>query len=318
MINIIYKNFTELNSKVQKRIADIQDNHMVIDGKTYTLDGENISDKYKHRLDIKYSDSQIEIFKSNHEMSEFQKEHGGFVFLFYQVNKSMSMYTNNLTKPDVTRLLYLTTYAAWETNKIQYDNGREISDKDLSMLLRLQPRQYNEYIKRLINNNILTIDIDNNKYISEHICKSGSLNKKQLLKQNIQYTRLFKDTVRNLYENASVREFSRLSTIYMILPYINLYTNVISHNPHESNEDKIIPMSIVELADKLGYTNYTKLKNAMYKTMFEDEYSFAFISMVNDRRKMKILVNPKIMYAGTNDMLKLLLIIFREFNNNNK
>lgn len=318
MINIIYKSFQDLNSKVQKRITDIQDNHMVINGQTYTLDGENISDKYKPKLDIKYTDDQINNFKSNHEMAEFQKENGGFVFLFYQVNKSMSKYTNNLTKADVTRLLYLTTYTAWETNKIQYDNGRDITDKDLTKLLRLQPRQYNDYIKRLIENNIITIDSNNNKYISEYICKNGSLNKKQLHKQDIQYTRLFKDTVRSLYESSTVREFGRLSTIYMILPYINLYTNVISHNPYENNEDKIIPMSIVELASKLGYTNYTKLKNAMYKTKFEDEYSFAFITMVNDRRKTKILVNPKIMFAGTYDMLKLLLIIFKDFNSNNK
>ena len=315
MINI---NFSNLNSRTHNKIAKLRDNHTVINGRMYDLEGEYIGDRYSHELKVNYSDEQIEGFKSKHEMITFEKEHGGFVFLFYQVNKSMTAYTNNLTKPDITRLLQLTTYVAYDTNKIQYDNGRSISDKDLATMLRLKPRQYNTYIKKLIDNNILTIDIDGNKYISNHICKNGSLDKKQLHKHDIKYTRLFRNTVRKLYDSSTVREFSRISTIYMILPYINLYTNIISHNPNEIDEDKVIPMSMMELANKLGYSDCTKLKSAMYKTIFEDEYSFAFVSLVNDRRKMKIFVNPKLMFAGSPEMLKVLLIIFREFNKSNK
>jgi len=315
MINIIFSN---LNSKTQNKIITLKNNHTVIDGRIYDLEGEYIGDKYTPELRPNYSEEQIKNFNSKHEMIEFEKENGGFVFLFYQVNKSMTNYTNNLTKPDITRLLYLTTYIAYDTNKIQYDNGRNISDKSLAKMLRLQTRQYNTYIKKLIDNDILNIDIDGNKYISNHICKNGSLNKKQLRKHDIKYTRLFRNTVRKLYDSSSTREFTRLSTIYMILPYINLYTNIISHNPNEMDEDKVIPMTIMELSNKLGYKDCTKLKSAMYKTIFEDEYSFAFISLVKDRRKMKILVNPKLMFAGSPEMLKVLLLIFKDFNNANK
>lgn len=309
MINIRNK-FIDLNSKIQKQIARTQDNYMVIDGKTYTLDGENISEKYQHRLDVKYSDSQIKNFQSHHELTDFEKENGGFVFLFYQINKSMTEYTNNLTKPDIARLLYLTTYTSFNNNKIQYDNGRVISEKDLSKLLRLQPRQYKEYIKKLVDNNILFIDEDNNKYISEHICKNGSINKKQLFKQDIQYTRLFRDTVRRLYDSATVRELSRLSTIYMILPYINLYTNIVSYNPNERDHDKVIPMTLIDLASKLGYTDYNKLKTTMYKTVLDDQYVFGFFLFENDRRTMRVIVNPRIVYASNANNLTTICALF--------
>jgi len=314
MINIFNK-FSDLPIKVQKQVANTQDNYMVVNGKVYNLDGENINDKFHHRLDVKFTEKQAKNYTSFHSLTQFEKENGGFVFLFYQVNQSMTNYTNNLTKPDITRLLYLTTYAAWDTNKIQYDNGRDISDKDLAKLLRLKTRQYNDYIKRLIDNEILIIDRENNKYISDNICKNGSLNKRQLHSQDIQYTRLFKDTVRKLYDSATIREFSRLSTIYMILPYINLYTNIVSYNPNESDYNKVKPMTMIDLSTTLGYADYNKLKNTMYKTMLDDQYVFGFFLFENDRRTMRIVVNPRVVYASNANNLDAISVLF---NSNNK
>ena len=300
----------KLHPKVQFKVANYRENHIVQNGKVYSLEGEDISHLFDPDLKVKYSEHQKEKFESLNDMHGYQKENGGFVFLFYQINKSMQQYTNNLTKSDITRLLYLTTYISFESNQIKYDNGRLISDDDMMKLLRLKKRQYNEYISKLVDNNILYIDANNNKYINDNICWSGNINTKQLKSRDINYTRLFKKTVRQLYDNATVREFPRLSIIYMILPYVNLYTNIVCHNPDEIDPSLIKPLTLSELAAKLNYAKYDKLKDAMYKTIIDNQYVFGFFNFDKDKRTNKIVINPKVLFAGNYDNLKALTALF--------
>ena len=300
--------FNQLHSKVKSKVINYKNNHIVQDGKVYSLEGEDISYMFDPDLKVKFKDTQFEQYESMNSLYEFEKENGGFLFLFYRINYEMELY--NLNKSDIARLLYLSTFISYNDNKIVYDNGRHITDNALAAMLKLKDRQYKEYIKKLVTNNILILD-NNNKYLNEHICKSGALNIKQLQKNNVQYIRLFKRTVRQLFELSNVRELNKLANVYMVLPYINLYTNIISYNPYEKDTDLIQPMTIKDLATKLGYVKVDAFRKIMYKTIIDNEYVFGFFLVDGAKNNMKVVVNPKIVYASNNENLNVIRVLFK-------
>lgn len=77
------------------------------------------------------------------------------------------------------------------------------------------------------------------------------------------FTRMFRRTVQSIFDNATGQQMNSIAIIYMVLPFLNLYTNIISHNPDEVSADKIKPMSLGQFANMLGYKDYRKLKTTL-------------------------------------------------------
>ncbi len=96
----------------------------------------------------------------------------------------------------------------------------------------------------------------------------------------------------------------------MVLPYLNLTTNIISHNPDEIVIDKIKPMTLMELSNVLGYSDYTKLKKSLYSIKIDNSYVFGFVFHENDKRTMKIVVNPRVVFAGNCEQLGAIKVLF--------
>lgn len=307
-------NFSNLNKNTKRKLLESKENLIVQNGQLYSPEGENITHLYDLELYPKkiLTHEQLERYRSKRVLGEHEVENGGFIFLFYKSLHNIIELYPSLNKSDIARLMYLTTFISFEDNKIIYENGRIITDDKLSEMLKLKNRQYKSYLNKLVDNEILYIDENNHKYISYNICKYGEINKKQLKKTDIKYIRLFKATVRKLFEETSVRELGRLAIIYMILPYLNLTTNIISHNPDEIETDKIKPMTLSELANVLGYGNYSKLKTALNNVKIDDSYVFGFFQVETDKRTMKIVVNPRVVYAGNGQQLGVIKALFNK------
>lgn len=235
--------------------------------------------------------------------------------MFYKSLQNFNEIIPDLTKTDIARLLFLSTYISFEDNKIQYDNGTEITDKGLIELLRLNRNSYKKFIAKLIDNRILYINEIGERFLSHEFCKYGFIDVKKLKKQQIGYIRLFRGTVRELFRNTPIRELGRLATIYMILPYLNLATNIVSNNPEEVDIDKVEPMTLIELSTLLGYTDYTKFRQSLYHIKIRDDVAFGFFMTENDKRTMKLVVNPKVVFAGNAEQLKAIEALFNNGNN---
>lgn len=300
------KFYSDLHIKTKTKIEHQKSNNMNVDGKLYSLDGEYIGDKFNVEYKLKLSDKQIESFKSKNEMYEHEKDNGGFIFLFYQLLQSMDDQLPNLNKPDMARLLYLSTFVQFDTNKITHDNGRNIKDDDLAEMLKFKPRQYKAYIKKLVDNGYMTIDIDGYKVLSPYLCKYGKLDNKWLKKHNISHTRLFKGTVRNIFEKANSRELNKISIIYMILPYVSLKYNIVCSNPSEIDDSKVKPYTLKDLTEILGYSNPSVLKNYLHTVKVNDESVFWFLTDSKDVRKFRIILDTNVIFAGDLEQLKLL------------
>lgn len=309
--------FLDFNKKIAKKVMHQRDNYMKVDGKLYSLDGEYISNQYEIEeiKPIYITEKQQKEYRSKEVLGRHEKEHGGFIFMFYKSLQNFSEIIPELTKPDITRLLFLSTYVSFEENKIQYDNGRGISDSELIELLRLNRNSYKKFIDKLANNNILYVDEIGEKCISDSFCKYGYIDTKTLRQHEISYIRMFKGTVRDLFNNTPIRELGRLATIYMILPYLNLASNIVSYNPEEIDINKVKPMPLVELSNMLGYKDYSKFRQSLYNIKIKGETAFAFVMIENDKRSMKMVVNDSIVFAGDAEQLKVLRLFFKSFSN---
>lgn len=306
--------YLDFNKKTARKVMNQLDNYMKVNGDYYTLDGENISEQYvgEELRPLYISEKQQKEYKSKQILGEHEKEHGGFIFMFYKTLQNFNELIPDLTKADISRLLFLSTYVSYDENKIQYDNGLELSDKGLIELLRLNRNSYKKFMGKLIDNRILYTDENNNKFLSDSFCKYGSIDVKRLKQNEIGYIRLFKGTVRDLFDITPLRELGRLSTIYMILPYLNLATNIVSHNPEELDVDKVIPMTIMELTELLEYSNHTKFRQSLYNIKIKDETAFGFVMTEDDKRSMKMIVNPRVVFAGNAEQLKTIQALFRK------
>lgn len=159
-------------------------------------------------------------------------------------------------------------------------------------------------------------EIDNKLVLKDDIAFRGRFTKEHKFKQHQQ---IYIDSVRNLYYATTSRRHKYLGNIFKLLPFINLEYNIICKNPFEVNPDKIEPLTISELCNEFGFdvSNFHRLIDVYYSINFEvdshKERFTAFIYEGRDKSKMKVYVNPHILYVGS-DYTKVegLGISFRE------
>ncbi len=291
----------ELNSNARKEQIEHSLNHHVVDGKIYDSEGTYIGDRYSAEwlTKTRKDNSSYVKFKDNQNYIEQHNDmNGGFVFAIFEANSSMLERFPSLNKKDIARLLYLATYIHYETGRLQKGDGTRITLNNVHTMIKMNARRSREYINKLVKANVLKIANDE-LYMSPDVFFRGQLKTIKPITKNKQYIRLFKNTVRNLFENAKENELAHISMIYAVLPYINLNHNYICHNPSEQEIEQIHTMEVNELADKIGY-HRVKLTPALRKLRIDERPVFAFFDDSDDARKKYIVVNPNIVYGGNN------------------
>src|SRR4051812_949179 len=100
----------DLHPKVKNEVFDVKKNF-------YDSDGTNLSNLYE--LILKTSDKQVRGLKGRDAMEQHQMENGGFMFSFFQSSRKIQDRFTTLTPQDIARLMYIGTYAAYETGRLQ-------------------------------------------------------------------------------------------------------------------------------------------------------------------------------------------------------
>lgn len=298
------KNINNLSKKEREEVIRLSMNHSIVNGKAYDNEtGEYIGDRFQHEwlTPIKkiYKNINPLYTKENKNAIELHCEgNGGFVFALFKSNSSILDRLPLLSKQDIARLMYIATFTHYHTGRLQKGDGTVITTDIFPNLVRLTKQRAKEYLNRLIQSNVVTVSQYNELLMSKEYFLRGTT--KDIESNNINYTRLFKKTVRDLFQKASSREIAHLSTIYMTLPYINLYHNIISYNPHEKDVNMVRAMDTRVLASELGYSSYNKLTAMLNKLTIDNQSVFTYYIDVNDRRKRNVVVNPRVVYAGNN------------------
>src|SRR5690606_11857869 len=110
------------------------------------------------------------------EISQHEVENGGFIFAFFKQARMFEERFPTLTKQDTARLMFIGTFIAWETNRLQSDNGKKhYVKKDLEELLEMSTKRFNEFYRRLENENIIHEEETGELFIDPSVFYRGEL-----------------------------------------------------------------------------------------------------------------------------------------------
>lgn len=251
-------------------------------------------------------------YKTLTEFEELIKDMGSFNFLFYNYLKKLDII------PEIkTRFIFLTTYIRYNGEGILVDTDNEryqtVLTRDLLMdKLKLQKTAFINTINKLKEYNLL---VEENGYfkINENIVVKGKLSKQQ---KNKQYTRLFSDSIKELYNNSTVRQHRQLYYFFALLPIINFKYNCVCYNKKETDLKYIKPMDIKDICNYVGYNqkDWKKFWNNLRYFKIKDQNVIS--SRVIDDY-IFIYINPNLYYAGNENCLSELRIMLHEFYNEN-
>lgn len=255
----------------------------------------------------KITEPQARGKKALDELRMHADENGGFVFAMFNGCMTMAERFPSLNQSDLARLMFIGTYTNYD-GRLQYDNGRPIDRKALESLLNMSRARFAEFYKKLLAEEIVRDDNEHGDiYVNPSIFYRGSLEDAEYRLDEYRHTRLFRKTVRDLYARYSGRAIKQLAIVFAVLPFINFAFNVVCFNPEEQNEDRVSPMDLERLAALLNYKDTHKLRTALGALKLDGKPVFLLIPDVNDKRKRRIIVNPRVVFAGT-DPAKLAAI----------
>lgn len=227
----------------------------------------------------------------------------------------------------VTRLIYLSTYAAYSAIagmvKKKGDkslgnplicNGVPLQRKDLAKVLSISKRHTANFFKAVCPQ-FIREDEQGNLFLVKGFFSRGGLRKKQF----VQYQKVYNNGVRKLYEAANGKYHTQLGYIFMMIPYISVEYNILCWNPMETEMEKVCPISPKEFCTIVGYSlpNLNRLMKVYRSIMFDvcgkREHFCKIVCDWNDQSNAMICINPAVIYSGTGiHHLEIMKLFFNE------
>jgi hypothetical protein len=302
------RQFMNLHPKVRRGFLDQKENLTVKDGVITNHNGTDVSHIFE--VVMKQSAEQAEGFRIKKELRNHEEENGGFVFAFFNACTTMADQFPALTQSDLARVMFIGTYSAWGTGQLKHDNGIPINKKTLGELLAMSRNKFNEFYKSIVDCEIIA-EQDGAIFMNPTIFYRGSMDDVKHLTNDMQHTRLFRKTVRDLYAMYNGRTIKQLALIYSVLPFVNFAYNIIAYNPDEMNPELVRPITLDKLAALLGYQSSDKLVVALRKLKYEGKSVFGFFETDGDKRSKKTVINPRVVFAGNGKSLDAIRILFK-------
>ncbi|TCW39009.1 hypothetical protein EDC32_102249 [Laceyella sacchari] len=271
----------DINRKLLQKIQ----NYRVIDPET----GEDVT--YMVKLSPNYTENQVKYAKRRDEQGEFNELLGGFVFMAFH-----SALKEKVSAPTLVRLMYLATYLKHDDTRIMYGKRGVMTDADMMNLLRCSRAVFYRFKQEALESGVLTFDGEAYHIDLNHFTKGSA---DHLIRQNLIFTRLFVDIMRELFEThgASNKGLKQLAIIYKLLPYVHLKTNTICKKPQEEDRDKLEPMTLKELAEALDY-HEKKIGSVLRGLKLGDD--FVLMQTRTGSREMWA-INPLVILRGNID-----------------
>ena len=116
-----------------------------------------------------------------------------------------------------------------------------------------------------------------------------------------EYTRIFIDTTRDLYEHCKPRQHKHLSYVYQLLPFLHYDTNILCRNPEETDINKLDRLHFTDICEMLNLSgdkgNMDKLKKDLFKFYItKDDKKYYFLAYITVKQEIGkrsyYVVNP--------------------------
>ena len=216
---------------------------------------------------------------------------------FYFTNRSSDY--KDTEAADLTRLIYLAAYMAYDGYLYKYHMNKPIKKEDLPEVLKLSPSAVFGFWKR-VQGRYITAEEDGRLKMQSQFFYKGKIRSSE------QYQKFYRDAVKELYLKTPARQHKNLGAAFRLLHYVNIEYNVLCYNPEEEDLEKIRFMTWGDFCNINGYdvTHAARLKK-VYKnlTMQTPKGEQVFCSVVtafDDLAESKVFINPNVLYKGNN------------------
>jgi len=218
------------------------------------------------------------------DIQKWNDKNGGFIFSLFRYNKCL-FNDINILQEDIFKLFYISTY-------LKYDNYLTINRKDMRDLLGMSRERFDKFFNKMINLHIL-IKEDKLLKINNLFLSKGALEKK--IKQYNDFTRVYIDSIRFLYENNHIRKHSQIGALFKLIPYMHRENNILCFN----QIDDISEINIIltkDIIDILCYHRSSSIKRTFSDIEFINNEPIIKVSDVG------IIINPRVFYGGNFDI----------------
>lgn len=303
------KEWKGMQPRQKIRMLDTQQNGSIVNGAILATDGVDVS----HRLKLvpRTTVAQQRYASNRSIMGLFADENGGYVSALFESCITMVERFPSLSQSDIARLMFIGTYTGYSDGRLRYDNGNTIDRVALLKLTGMSRARFSEFYGRLLSEDVIREDSDT-LLVNPTVFQRGEAVDGT---DDLQRIRLYRQTIRELYEEyGKGRDVKQLAIVFTVIPFLHFSTNVVCFNPQEYHYDQIQPMTVDKLAAMLNYAQTSKLKTAMNNVKLGGRPVFVFVEDINDKRKRRIVVNPRVVFAGNSDGLEQLRAMCVLFN----
>ncbi len=295
---------------VDKESGEIVDNGTLKDGESI-----KINKPLQH--------TQKEHLKNDWNKRALTKALGGFVTVFYY-NNELLYHNLDISRATITRLMMLATYINFDNELVNDEKTKEniyneiayLTRKELQDILGLKDTSFKRFYKEVVDTNLLI--------------KCGEkfvLNKEYFLKGKIDketthnYTRMYVETVRQIYNSIAINKHNTLSYVFQLIPCVHYSTNFLCFNSASSYKEAEY-MNLKDVCAFLGLSldvkNMKKFKKDLIAIHIEhNEEKYHLFNEVtfssSTQYKQRFLVNPLLVTSSSShdnirDMLKSLFV----------
>lgn len=222
-----------------------------------------------------------------------QQEYGDFIQTRYDPLLKVLDYDT----ATAFRFIYLSTFMNYNDGYIIYKDCR-VDKHGLSTIFNVSANAFTTIYKTLVSHRLIECDDKGHYYINPDYCYRGSVVGNPQYRSG--YTRVFINSIRELYGKAlDSREHKLLGRLILVLPYVNIYHNVICRNIKEKEIEKLVLPNSAEL-DAILHVS-TRNSDRKIKELLEITVGGrpAILNISHNQAKM-YAVNPSIYYGGTN------------------
>lgn len=268
-------------------------------GTIITEDGEVLENVKFYTEEEQYNQKRHqEIMEITRNVKHTPKEHMFFKRFITEFNK-----ITDLNPQTITRLMYLSTYVSYKDNLLTYDNGIPLKRKDIIKIMGLGEDSLRAFLKEVKEKGYL-VETDEGYKISLKLIHKGET-KLRPLDEHERYIKVYIQAMRKMYNSVSLRQHKFLGYVFQMLPYVNIYHNILCLNPFEENIDNIHPLSFSGMIKDLGLSihNIDHFRKTAERVLFEingeEQHFMCYVlnAEVDSKNDGVVVINPYILYG---------------------
>lgn len=207
---------------------------------------------------------------------------------------------NDLPADTMARATYLATFLRFGSDELWSSQRTKLSRAKLAEAMRLGKSKADEFW-RDVNKRYFYRDSDGFLHTQGRAFVMGPLN----AVVNEEYQVMCMSAYRELYEQITPRQHKRLGYVLKMLPYLNFEYNILAYNPMETDRSEIIPMTVSDFCDEVGYDRIhaRDLMREYGKIAFTvnglKEVFCKFLFDGDNIGRAHIYINPNLIFKGS-------------------